>query len=254
MLSRKTSLGHKATSFLTAFALFMALLISSGFCAQEPADSELEIAVSQAILAKKIRPDLENAYETEAHTILGIDENGNITTVYAMVFRATFSFDEGKLRLESGSHVPRAISFERDNTGAYNLIEYWGPLDGDYYSSSIGAKFPRQLWDKTDTQLYIAEHSMKALRNAQDYYGVTDHVAPEIIILKPLEMEKGSNPNWEDYFMIIDDTDGQIDLSEAYIWDVMIDFSKSGKYNLQIIVSDNAGNENRSLDYEVTIK
>jgi hypothetical protein len=254
MLLKKTSPGLKVASFFTALALFMALMISSGFCVQEPADSEFEIAVSQAILATKIRSDLVDAYRTEAHTILDIVENDNNITVYAMVYSAAFTFREGKLRLQSGYHGPRAISFERDNGDAYNLIEYWRPWDGDYYSSSIEAKFPRSLWEKTDTQLYIAEHSMTALRNAQDYYDVTDYTVPEIFVLKPLEIEKASKPNWEDYFKIIDDTDGPIDLSEAYIWDVMIDFSKSGRYPLHVIVSDNAGNENRSLSYEVTVK
>jgi len=258
MLLRKTTLRLKAVSFFSTLTLIMALFISFGFCVGETSISEFEIAVSQAIIAKNTYADhvyarLENYYQTEAHITLAIDENDNNITVYAMAYSAVFSFNESKLRKRSGSHVPVAISFTKDNSGAYNLIEYWRPYDGDLYYSSIYAKFPRSLWDKIDTQLYVADLSLKALRNAQKHFGVIDYIAPEIFILKPLEMEKGSKPNWEDYFRIIDDYDGQIDLSEAYIWDVMIDFSKNGKYNLQIIVSDNAGNENRS-SFEVTIK
>jgi len=216
--------------------------------------SSLEMAVSQAIISKNTYAHLEDAYRTEAHTTLHIDENDNNVTVYAMAYFAAFSFSDNKLRLSGGSHMPIATTFEKDNSGAYTLVEYWTPQDGSLYLSSIQAKFPRSIWDKIDTQLYIADHSLTALRNAQNYYDVTDYIAPEIIILKPLEMEKGSKPNWEDYFKIVDDIDGQIDLSEAYIWDVMIEFDKPGKYPLQIIVQDNAGNENRSLDNVVTIK
>ncbi|MCL2058262.1 MAG: hypothetical protein FWH01_04270 [Oscillospiraceae bacterium] len=216
--------------------------------------SPLEVAVSQAIIANNNYDYLGDVYQTEAHTTLHIDDNDNIVTVYAMAYSAAYSYNKSKLHLSGGNHMPIAITFEKDNQGEYTLVEYWNPQDGSLYLSSIQAKFPRSIWGKIDTQLYVANHSLTALRSAQDYIGLADLTPPEIVILKPLIIEKGIKPDWSDYISIVDDVDGNIDISEAYIWDVMIEFDKPGKYPLQIIIQDNAGNENRSLDNEVMIK
>ena len=217
-------------------------------------ESPLDIAISQAIIASDNYTHLEYAYPTESHIILKTDENENSITAYVMAYSAAFSYLDSKLLNVGGSHMPVAITFEKGSDGAYNLVEYWIPDDGAYYISSIQARFPKDIWDKIDTQHYVENQILKALRNAQSHFGITDFEKPEIRIIKPLVLDKGSKPNWEDYISIIDDTDGEIDFSEAYIWDVMIDFNKSGEYPLHIIVEDNAGNENRSLDNKVTVK
>jgi hypothetical protein len=59
--------------------------------------------------------------------------------------------------------------------------------------------------------------------------------------------------DWSKYLRISDDVDGEIPLSEAYIWDVQIDPGKSGAYNFQVIVRDSAGNETRS-DFKMMVK
>jgi hypothetical protein len=118
---------------------------------------------------------------------------------------------------------------------------------------SIQEKFPTDLWDKVDTQLYVEDCSVAALRNAQRHFGITDYTKPEVTVLKPLEVPEGTKPDWNEYFKIADDTDGAIPLSEADYWDATIDFDKPGKYNWSLIVRDKAGNENRA-SYEITVK
>jgi hypothetical protein len=154
---------------------------------------------------------------------------------------------------DGGSSMPVAITFNKDASGAYSLVEYWTPKDGSYYMPSIQEKFPKDLWDKADTQLYVNDCTIAALRNAQMHYGLTDHTKPEVTVLKPLEVPKGAKPDWNEYFKITDDTDGIIPLSEAHYWDSMVDFDEPDKYNWPLIVLDKAGNENRT-SYEITVK
>jgi hypothetical protein len=137
--------------------------------------------------------------------------------------------------------------------GAFRLLEYWTPKDGSYYMPSIQEKFPKDLWDKVDTQLYVGDCSLAALRSAQTHYGLTDRTKPEVTVLKPLEVPKGAAPDWNEYFKITDDTDGAIPLSEAHYWDAFVDFGTAGKYDWPLVVRDKAGNENRA-SYEVTVK
>jgi hypothetical protein len=108
------------------------------------------------------------------------------------------------------------------------------------------------LWSKVDTQTYVAEQITAVLRTAQAYFALTDHTPPTIQELAPLEIAKGSALDPSKYLSISDDVDGEIPLSEAYIWDAGIDLSRSGDYSFQVIVKDNAGNENRS-DFKMKV-
>jgi hypothetical protein len=82
---------------------------------------------------------------------------------------------------------------------------------------------------------------------------LTDATKPEVTILKPLEIPRGTKPDWSEYFSITDDIDGAIPFSEAYLFDAAVENDNPGKYNAQLIVRDKAGNENRT-SYEITVK
>jgi beta-lactamase regulating signal transducer with metallopeptidase domain len=214
--------------------------------------SNLETAVSLAIL-NHADASSNGGYQTESHVTLKAVQDGGRTTVYAYALSMSYVFENGRLTEDSGSSAPVAITFSKDAGGAYSLVEYWMPQDGSYYTPSIQEKFPKDLWDKADTQLYVSGCAIAALRTAQRHFGLTDTAKPEVAVLKPLEIPNGTKPDWNEYFSITDDTDGIIPLSEAHYWDTVIDFDKPGKYNWPLIVRDKAGNENRS-SYEITIK
>jgi hypothetical protein len=215
----------------------------------------LDEAVSQAIL-----DTCYTGFESEgillpaeSHVTLKTVEDGDKTTVYAMAYETVYSFEGGKLREEGGSHRPVAITFEKTANGGYELLEYWVPNDGSYYRPSIQDKFPSDLWSKVDTQTYVAEQITAVLRTAQAYFGLIDHMPPTIQELAPLEIAKGSALDWSKYFSIRDNVDGEIPLSEAHIFDAQVDLGKSGDYSFQVVVKDNAGNENRS-DFKMEVK
>ncbi|MDR2606078.1 MAG: ABC transporter substrate-binding protein [Oscillospiraceae bacterium] len=220
----------------------------------EEAPTDVESAVSQAIVERdRGSGPNENAFQTEAHVTLKTVESDSGVTVYAYALSVGYIFENGRLSMDSGSSMPVAITFERNADGAYILSEYWTPKDGSYYVESIHEKFPRELWNKTDTQLYVEECTIEALRKAQEHFGLTDVTKPEITVLKPLEFSVGAKPDWNEYFEITDDTDGAIPLSEASYWDAMVDFDAPGVYSWPLIVRDKAGNENRT-SYEVVVR
>ena len=221
----------------------------------EPIDN-LDVALSQAIISSNIDSygHIDNAYPTEAHVVLKTVEDDGGVTVYAYALSTVYTFEGGKLREAGGSSMPVSITFDIDDFGTYRLAEYWIPDNGAYYMSSIQGKFPKDIWDKVDTQLYAGEQILVALRKAQQHFGVTDCTKPEITVLKPLVIAKGTKPDWSEYFRITDDVDGEIPISQAHYWDSFIDFDKPGKYDgWWLIVEDSAGNENRSA-FEITVK
>jgi beta-lactamase regulating signal transducer with metallopeptidase domain len=145
---------------------------SIGLFDDSPDSTDLETVVSKAIIAQKSGSyeHIENLYQTEAHVTLKVEEDGDITTVYAYALSLSYVFENGKLTEDGGSSMPVAISFNKDANGAYSLSEYWMPKDGSYYLSSIQERFPKDLWDKVDTQLYAGDCSIAALRSAQRHF------------------------------------------------------------------------------------
>jgi len=209
----------------------------------------LEEAITKAIIDNNDNEHIKTHYKTEAHEIIGTDETDETLTVYAVALFESFTFNGEKLHSASGNLTPVAISFKKGANKTYTLTEYLVPEIGSKNNAFFEEKLPNEILVETDTQNLI----LKTLRNAQKNFGLKDYIAPQIKLLKPLEIAKGSALNWENYFEITDDTDGKISLSDAYIGHGIIDSNQTGNYDLQVIVRDNAGNETRSL-YNAIIK
>jgi len=105
-------------------------------------------------------------YAAANHVTLKTVENGNLVTFYIMAFYAVYANDGG-VRQTAGSHIPVAITLEKPSFG---LVEYWEAQDGSYYLPSIHEKFPSDIWDKVDTQLYVKEQQDNCLQKAIAYY------------------------------------------------------------------------------------
>lgn len=121
--------------------------------------TNLDACVSQTILDANAIPQQSGDFATEAHTVLKTVEDGNETTVYAMVLYMEFGYEGEGFSETSSSHMPVAIAFGKNNAGEYELKEYWEPQDGDEYAPSIEAKFPSDIYEEAlDTQKYIDAH------------------------------------------------------------------------------------------------
>ncbi len=132
--------------------------------------SDLEEAISNAIIDNNIGKYTEGEYQTESHVNLWIDESDEFVTVYTVALYAEYTYKAQLLKNVSGGHSAVSITFSKDN-GNYRLIEYWTPLEGNEYANSIQGKFPESIWDKAlDTQQLI-EHQLKETeKKALEYF------------------------------------------------------------------------------------
>ena len=103
------------------------------------------------------------------YEILGTKKKGKETTVYMWVLYQEYSYQNGQLKHESGSHIPTVITARKDD--GYHLVEYWEPRDGGYYTDDIRAKFPMRLWLKAlDSQRYIDRQQKDCRELAEEYF------------------------------------------------------------------------------------
>lgn len=103
--------------------------------------------------------DTDDNFVAVHHKVLGVDKSLKETTVYMWVLYQEYSYENGKIKPESGIHTPAVITAKRTAShGYYELAEYWEPRDGTYYPEDIKEKFPFYLHNKAlDSQRYVDE-------------------------------------------------------------------------------------------------
>ena len=111
--------------------------------------------------------------------VLGMDNANNVTTVYIWVLYKEYSYSDG-LQLETGVHIPTIITVKQiDNS--YELVEYWEPRDGAYYTEDIKEKFPSHLQNKVfNSQDYIDVLKAECERQALEYFNVAPELPTEL--------------------------------------------------------------------------
>ncbi|MDW7655734.1 MAG: M56 family metallopeptidase [Bacillota bacterium] len=138
-------------------------------------DSALNEAVHRAVLARIEKVDYyTHDFAAEAHTILKAVASGNRVTTYAVVLEQRYTFNDQGVAHYSGSHGPRALTFEKAGDKSYRLLEYWTPEWGDDYGSSISKKFPADIAQTAKTtHLFTDEHVKACNMQALAYYETT---------------------------------------------------------------------------------
>lgn len=141
---------HKKPTFLLIIAsvivvVIVGILIGSAVKNHNGNKFNLDSAVSQAIKEYNSpdEPDTD-IYSTESHSIYSKKKNGNQITVYLTAYYEEYTTANplGIVEQYSGSWCPCAITFQINENGGYELLEYWEPGEGSYYASSIQEKFP----------------------------------------------------------------------------------------------------------------
>jgi len=107
--------------------------------------SDLESAISQAILSNNTGRYLSGETIAEGHIILEtVEKDGNVV-VYALTSYGEYGFENNIFTKVSGTGIiPTRITFSKDDKG-YSLIEYKMPEDGSRYTESIKEMFPDNL-------------------------------------------------------------------------------------------------------------
>lgn len=156
----------------------------------------LEAFVADAILSANANQYRKGDFAAQAHTILKTVEKGSTTTVYAMALYMEFGYAGSGFSETGGSHMPVAITFDKNSTGEYKLKEYWTPGDGSEYAPSIKDKFPADIYnDALNTQKYIVGHIQSCYDQAIEYGKVdTDFEIARLIETITSSPAQMSNP------------------------------------------------------------
>lgn len=137
---------NKKTAFLLIIAVaIVGILIGSAVKNHNGSKLNLDAAVSQAIKEYNSPDDPDtDVYPIESHFIYGKKKAGNQITVYLKACYEEYTTDNplGIVEQYSGSWCPCAITFQINEDGGYELLEYWEAEDGSLYASSIKEKFP----------------------------------------------------------------------------------------------------------------
>jgi hypothetical protein len=141
-----------------------------GYVESQTVDS-IELSVTEAILS--YNKDLysgDGDFSAQSHITLKTVQDGENATAFVMALYSQFKKSGDSIETGGGSNMPVAITFRKDNSGKYQLVEYWVPDVGNRAASSLKNKFPSDLWDKVDTQFYINALQANAMAQAQAFF------------------------------------------------------------------------------------
>ena len=133
-------------------------------------EEELESFTSDVILAHHKSEATQNYFPCENHVVIDRQVTEGKVVLYLMVLYQEYEYVDGSLSSVAGSHIPTVITLNIDANGDCTLGEYWEPSDGASYNSDIESKFPEDIRDKVDTQLYIDEQLYDCVRQAREHF------------------------------------------------------------------------------------
>jgi len=149
----------------------ISILSTKGYVESQTVDA-LDKAVCDAIIANLKGLFGSAELLTQAHITLKTVQNGSNTTVYAWVLYEQFTRAGNEINNAGAIIAPMTITFKKDNTGNYQLVEFWHPEDGDRNIPSIKNKFPQDLWNAAlyNQGLYSNSLFASTQKQAQDYF------------------------------------------------------------------------------------
>ena len=171
----KNVMDYKKPAFwIVAAALVLCIVLALCFLTDpyDGPDGKLGVSMDMAVREQNRSAHSADNFAAVDYDIMRVSKSSGITTVYAWVYYAEYSFDGKEIHKEQASSIPCAITFDTsENVGSiYNVIEYWEPRDGSYYTESIRSKFPAVLWLKAMNNSHIEEQQANCLKAANDYY------------------------------------------------------------------------------------
>jgi len=141
---------------------------TSSFDDSTQAPSNLDKAVSHAILAKNRGSYSAGECQAEGHYIMDSTTDGTTVIAYALAMYGEYGFEDGNFVKVSGSGViPTVITFSKDGAGTYSMVNYQEPEDGEGYAASIRKVFPIVLQSQC---LNISASRAKKLQTQEQEY------------------------------------------------------------------------------------
>lgn len=174
----KSVLNYKKPAFWVIIAgVIISVAVAIGFMLtpidyDKKIDEDLDKFISDAIMEQYESDESYRYYSCESHSIIGVKENNDKTTVYMWVSYGEYIWDIDDILEKSGSSVPMVITVNKNSKGKFSIEELWVPRDGTYYGKDIREKFPNNLEDKVfDKQQFVQKETNAACDSkAKDYF------------------------------------------------------------------------------------
>lgn len=173
----KSVLNYKRPAFWVIIAgVIVSVAIAIGFMVtptdyDKNIDEDLDKFISDAIIEQYESDESYRYYSCESHSIIGVKEKNDKTTVYMVASYGEYVWDIDDISEMSGSSGPMVITVNKNSKGNYSLEELWLPRDGKYYTKDIRDKFPNSLEDKVfDKQSVQNEIKADCDAKAKDYF------------------------------------------------------------------------------------
>lgn len=129
----------KTVRIIPLFLLIIILLYGCTKTSSVNITTEIDNAVSNAILEDNKGSHYEGECQAEGHIIFKAEKTDNEIILYSYIRYSEYGFENGNFVDVSGTMCPAVITLDKN----YNLIEIKYPEDGSHYTKSIKKMFPR---------------------------------------------------------------------------------------------------------------
>ena len=119
-------------------------------------DSELDKAISDAVMAHNSASFLSGEFETESHLVYETKETGETVKVYLTECYAEYGFCSGFFMDISGGISSAVYTFKKTD-GGYEFLKAEYPEEGSHLSSSVKQLFPEKIAEKVLSGLSESE-------------------------------------------------------------------------------------------------
>lgn len=145
--------------------LFVIIILLCGCTKTSSVDitTDIDNAVSNAILEDNKNSYYEGECQAEGHVIFEAEKTDNEIIVYSYIGYSEYGFENGNFVDVSGAMCPAVITLDNN----YNLIEIKYPEDGSYYTKSIKNMFPKSC---VNDVLNISEKNLYSITEQQKEY------------------------------------------------------------------------------------
>ncbi len=198
----KSVLNYKKPGFwicllavLTCIALVVGFLTDPSIAR----DDAFKVFVDCRIADRHQSKDAEGRACCMDWKVLGTERKGGQTTVYMLVFYEEYTLEGGKLAVQTGCHIPTAITVEKDGS-TYKLVEYWEPRDGSYYPTDIREKFPWYLSELAINCQWFVDEQKESCENMAWEYFESQQGTESITLTEPSENASNGDITLESYF------------------------------------------------------
>ena len=210
----KSVLNYKKPAFwIIVIAIVACIVTAVCFLTNPPGvNEELSAFIDMQIAEHNEGKYFPGQFTAVHHKVLGTKRSKGNITVYLLARYQEYSFEDGQIQPAGGSYIPVALTAKRTGThGHYELVEYWEPRDGSYYTEDIKEKFPWYLHSKALDMRYSKEQSAWCDHAAKEYFAEFGaNKSEKVNVIPVLEKLREKFPMYFDL--------GDFKGLEVYIW------------------------------------